>query len=830
MALITAITHGQNDGSPTVNKDADDAEKWHSPFTESIYTMLYICKFQSQAFWYGLFIHFLQIVTISLTLIDVVDFTGINGNPLRMPPMVDMTVTCSQGVTLFLALAYQSDLIEAVLKLKDGFYPEVLPKYPGATYSTWLFSCLAQLLAGLLLLTSTFILTMQASDVLTIMLNFAGKSSYSQILWCFVLPLKAVRDFENLILNLILPSLVVALHFMADIDDLGFALAKLGFITNKLQFETMEVLEFEVPKRKQTYMLRRILFYLTLLGIFIGYAWLKTLQLDGYYLQTILYVQFGDGYNPKIPFYSGFLSSGTARTRGHRKYRDIGTQEILLAYCVKENAWTFSDTNDPCKYFAKSYKTRSYDVTSIPDSEWQVLDSYNRLQPFQSFSLVGRDCDPDSCRGECVEELCVCPTNHFGTDCEFTDVCPEVVLDGAFQPFPSVDSNSISDEFHLLYNTGTGNSVRVYNMPVYYSNKTFPANIIFFGGRRWVLTNEDGLFNLTSAQLENSLQNYFPKKTVNVLESGFFHGHFQAGYTPLFLSDPVDFETPAFQPTPSGLGWSTVAIIDEDNRLFGLKTPVDTVLGCVSCLSKFGGYCDEEGGSCNQTTGLCDCRSGFEGSRCERQQPCYQMDFPCWGDGICDKNDGFCRCNLPWFGKLCDIHYYCHEEYGSCLNGGVCNHTSGLCNCPEDPALAGYACEKRKDCHIYGCENGGICSETTGICDCPSPYSGVLCSLLNGTRAEVSDCGINATDCSAHHESAAADFLPCEDDMECGSASSCTFDVAENGSGVCVPLNVTDCHDKGCSERGFCNAGGHCECPFPYAGPSCDYYVEEFLG
>lgn len=614
---------------------------------------------------------------------------------------------------------------------------------------------------------------------------------------------------------------------MADIDDLGFALAKLGFVTNKLQFETMEVLEFEVPKRKQTYMLRRILYYLTLLGIFLGYAWLKTLQLDGYYLQSVLYVQFGDGYNPKIPFYSGFLSSGTARTRGHRKYRDTETQEILLAYCIEEKAWTFSVVNDPCKYFAKSYKTRSYDVTSIPDPEWQILDSYNRLQPFQSFSLVGRDCDPDNCRGECVEQLCVCPKNHFGTDCEFTNVCPEVVVNGAFQPFPSVNINSISDEFHLLYNTGTGNSVRVYNMPVYYSNKTNPANIIFFGGRRWVLTDEDGLFNLTRARLENPLQKYFPKKTVEVFESGFFHGHFQANYTPLFLSDPVDFETPAFQPTPIGLGWSTVAFIDEDNRLFGPKTPVDTVLGCVSCLPQFGGYCDEEGGFCNQTTGLCDCRNGYEGSSCERQQPCYQMDFPCWGDGICDKNDGFCRCNLPWFGKLCDIHYHCYEEYGSCLNGGVCNHTSGLCDCPEDPALAGYACEKRKDCHIYGCENGGICDETTGICDCPFPYNGILCSLLNGTRAETSDCGINATDCSSQFESAAADFLPCKDDMDCGSASSCTFEVAENESGVCVPLNVTNCHDKGCSKRGFCNAGGHCECPFPYTGRSCDYYVVE---
>ena len=45
VALITAITDGQNDTSSTMDKEADGAEQWHSPFTESIYTMLYICKF-----------------------------------------------------------------------------------------------------------------------------------------------------------------------------------------------------------------------------------------------------------------------------------------------------------------------------------------------------------------------------------------------------------------------------------------------------------------------------------------------------------------------------------------------------------------------------------------------------------------------------------------------------------------------------------------------------------------------------------------------------------------------------------------------------------------
>ena len=127
-----------------------------------------------------------------------------------------------------------------------------------------------------------------------------------------------------------------------------------------------------------------------------------------------------------------------------------------------------------------------------------------------------------------MEGLCICPHDRFGTDCEFTNVCPKLALNGKFNPFPSLKLYAISDEFHMLQSTVTGHFVRVYNMPVYYSNKTHPANIIFFGGCRWTLTDETGLFNLTSAMTENPSQKYFPQRTAAVLESRFFHGHYQA--------------------------------------------------------------------------------------------------------------------------------------------------------------------------------------------------------------------------------------------------------------------------------------------------------------
>lgn len=171
--LAGTLEQGPDKGKKR-NLMVEHSDEWHAPFSESTYTLLYMCGVKSQAFWYAVFIYSLQITTIVLTLVDIIDPEKVD-NVLQIPAMVSVIVTASQAVTLFLALAYQSDLIEAVLKLHDGYHPEVMERYPGATRVTWMFSCVAQLIAGLLLLSTIFVLTMQADNVLAMMLNFAGE-------------------------------------------------------------------------------------------------------------------------------------------------------------------------------------------------------------------------------------------------------------------------------------------------------------------------------------------------------------------------------------------------------------------------------------------------------------------------------------------------------------------------------------------------------------------------------------------------------------------------------------------------------------------------------
>lgn len=874
-ALVNAMINERN-AVELFDALGDDAEKefdnpfeeeMHTPFAENIYTLFYMCAFRSYAFWYAIFVYCIQIATISLTMANVID-VGSADNPLAIPPMVDLTVTCTQAITLMLSLAYQSDLIESLLKLQDGFYPEVLLEHPGADFWTWCFSVFAQLCAGLLLLLTIFILTMQVDNVLSIMTNFA------------------------------------ALHFMAEIDDIGFAMAKLGFIRTQLQKEAEAVVNFQVPLRRRRNITRRILYLLALLGLYFGYGILKKRQLDGYYLQTHIYVQFGDAHDPTIPYYSGIFASRDGYAQNHRIYHDVETNTMSLAYCYTEGSWTFSKGSDPCKYFAKSSSTGTFDVTSIPDSAWKVVDANNKTQPFDTFSLVGRDCDPESCRGKCVEGLCECPHDLFGIDCEFSNVCPELITDKRFTPFPVLShsqwAGDVSHDFELL-KTG-GEYVKVYNMPVYYSSRTYPANVIFFSGGRWVLTSELDLFDLDQARKDNPSRQFFPELTAETLENE-FHGHHQATYTPFMLSDPVGFDTTDFRPTPAGLSWWTVQSLDEEERMHIPEASVDTLLTCKACLAEQGG-CHSEGGVCNHITGNCDCSYGYEGNRCELQKPCFAESNPCGGNGVCDEVSGVCKCDFPFHGKLCHSRFHCSDENGRgvCQNDGVCDSTSGHCQC-QDPAIYGDACEKKADCNTLGCENGGLCS-ATGECICRPPFVGRLCHMVDTTMDDELFCSkdedckngscnnstgfcscedpsafgnlcqhqfncgddwyncLNGGECNAasgicecpesHFGPDCSKVEPCYADEDCGSepiestsrfqiklfdespftGNRCDVDTGlchcNNGPAAgkkCERDTTHDCRFVGCAAGGVCNKDGHCECPSPYSGLYCEAII-----
>ena len=117
MATSRLVSVGNLVSVPSLIQGPDDDEDVHAPFGETSYTFLYMCDMKSRAFWYGIFIYLLELSTMILTIVDVIDLRA-KGNPLQIPPMVPTTVTVAQAVGLFLLVAFTTDLMEAVLKLQ----------------------------------------------------------------------------------------------------------------------------------------------------------------------------------------------------------------------------------------------------------------------------------------------------------------------------------------------------------------------------------------------------------------------------------------------------------------------------------------------------------------------------------------------------------------------------------------------------------------------------------------------------------------------------------------------------------------------------------------
>ena len=156
--------------------------------------------------------------------------------------------------------------------------------------------------------------------------------------------------------------------------------------------------------------------------------------------------------------------------------------------------------------------------------------------------------------------------------------------------------------------------------------------------------------------MEEPAKVVFPDKTAEKFATE-FHGYKAASYKAFFLSDPADYGTPLFQPTPADLGWWSVGVQNETARLYVPDSKVDSLFACESCLTD-DGFCGV-GGVCNQTTGLCECHPRYIGDKCEMQKSCADMNWPCWGDGSCDQLSGTCSCNLPYADKLCTGSTHC---------------------------------------------------------------------------------------------------------------------------------------------------------------------------
>ncbi|CAB9518202.1 expressed unknown protein [Seminavis robusta] len=650
--------------------------QWHAPFGESTYSLLYLCSIDSPAFWYAVLVYILQITAILLTMIDVVDWGS--SNRLDLPPNVNLSVTIAQGVALFLAVAFQSDLLEVVSKFKDGFHPEVLEKHPGATYSTWLLSCIAQLFAGLLLLLTIYILTVQTGNVLGIMLNFA------------------------------------ALNFMADIDDVAFYLAKSGFVGDRLQVAAYRVANFRVRKRYDPgrgflRAWKTRIFFMIIAVLLTGWVTIVIFRFEGRYVCNTIMVNMGDDFVPSLGPFNGMYDlafSGRGMER-RAEYVERRSMEIdtpgrgILGYCYEIKAWTFRiESNDnnhkgnPCNWIARSSETETYDITETATSQWFVHDDTFREVVVEPFSLFCFDCakegESDDCggKGTCRNAVCDCENGWYGLRCEFVSPCPWITMDARTDKFAS--TRDWASNYQSI-DLGNGSLVEAYHRPVYIHeySRGGEYDVVMFTGGRWALTSSKFLPHggrISDHQLPvgqesagSDIGNFF--KHV-------YHGYrgYSGNYSVAFLSDYMEIGTHLDSSSPVGFHWYHAEEAKANYKNQDIGKSVDTEFLCHSC--------DDDVN-------------------------------PCLYDGVC--NQGKCQCSLDSFGSLCEI-----PPVG---NG----HCDPFLNVPEFKLDGGDCCESSCESssqYICGAEGEGYVS--TGYYYCKQPKDEWQRHLLNGDAGSFS--------------------------------------------------------------------------------------------
>lgn len=568
------------DGIVEKGVDVDEQDFTYTDLSDDIYSIIYTAKSCSAALWFAVFCFLFQMTIIGLILTDLVDPSTFN--PLQIPPGVITEVRIAQCLAMLLSVAMQQDIITSLIFLHNGYNDEVLNTVPSAKFRKWLLSGICQFIAGGSLLVASFLLMMQSTEVINLFLNFA------------------------------------ALQFVSEIDNVGFHMAKLGFITDSVQKETKRVMELKVPSRTTSNMFRRAMLLLVICGLMAGYTYVVICQRSGKFLPQSLRVQFSDDYQPYLPLFSGvYQQTKDDVVNGRVLYLERQTGLGMFGYCKKSRTWTFSIGNmDPCdKWLACSPETFSFDISSTSPSEWLVLSNALNSEPgktvlIPSLALASNDCNHNDglcVHGRCKDNECECDEGKFGLRCEFDAPCPRLQIDFRTRPFPT-DFGPIPYYFDILLDSDDY-PVEVYHRPVYVYESDGFFDIILFQGRRWVLTNSD-LLNVTdpgSFIMATDLADYFAMDYIGIYSQTLSY----------FVTDAMDVDTPKDSFTPEGLEWYRIKTnIDEtiDFNEIDTTQPLYTAMLCAVC-DDFQNQCFYSG-FCNEY-GVCECIGNHAGALCE---------------------------------------------------------------------------------------------------------------------------------------------------------------------------------------------------------------------
>uniref|UniRef100_A0A7S4N2V1 EGF-like domain-containing protein n=1 Tax=Odontella aurita TaxID=265563 RepID=A0A7S4N2V1_9STRA len=568
---------------------------------------MFCASHRSHAFFVSIGVFAFQILILILVLVDIRDPSN-GANPLNIPAGVSGAVRAAQFLAVLVAVGTQDDVITSINSIHEGYPGRRMSVATesgygaGGLYWQWILAVSCRGAEGALCLVATFILIIQSSGVIDLFLDF------------------------------------LAVTFVSTLDNIAFNLALEGYFSRQMKMEAEEVDRVRIPKirsaNRSAFARHRIhcrptMFLFISCVLVAAWSVVVSNQNRGHYVSCDnILCQFGDSFAPELAFFSGVYVMSEAQIAGRAVYMESnpgaskwnGSYQgsAMLAYCEDEGAWTFSYSRekgtdpDPCLSWHAKAESQSYDLMELSPSDWYVLGSESKDEvPFVHFSYECADCECDAERGlcskagACTNNRCVCDKGRYGTRCEYEKPCTTIEVDTSAEGFRGVQSKKYSV---LNREDEDETKVLVYGRPVFIgasSNGGGPVDLIFFTGRRWLLTKSSSFKNNNRMQTVEGVADFL---------SNDFHGHW-SDFNASYFSAPMDMNTPSDSMSPIRLQWyraKTFHTRTSKNAVDDSR-PVPTMLLCSRCDPDTNPC--SNGGQC--INGTCVCSYGSFGALCQ---------------------------------------------------------------------------------------------------------------------------------------------------------------------------------------------------------------------
>mmetsp|Transcript_30866 Transcript_30866/g.74143 ORF Transcript_30866/g.74143 Transcript_30866/m.74143 type:complete len:720 (+) Transcript_30866:376-2535(+) len=516
-----------------------------------VYSFLATSSFTSSTFWMAVIVVFgLQITLLLLLLANQTDFES--ENPLNLHENVEISVRVSQVLLLFIAMFQQDDLLVGIVTLVRGVPTVFLgnTRFKNMSSMQWNMAHLIRVLTGILGLLVAFVLSIQADNVLEVLLRGVGVKSIFKL------------------------------------DNIAFSLGSKGYFGRfvKRACENVREATFHREKKHQAW-IKRVLHIIiavsVLIATFTGLMFIFARQDSNFLSVREIKVQFDDGIVPFLGLFSGCYTAVENWELGNRRLfyaQDGFPQGGKFGFCSNfpygESGWTFfvGEFRNPCEsYLLRSGDTVTFSVLeAVETSEW--FTAGEEAEPIGNLEITEMKNRVDDCGQTYLEAS--------------FEACPMIQALGSLSLHKLIGTN-VSDtvsanQIEQIRERGVLNAAMSH--AIYYGESEMTADVyeseatvgvydlIFFTGRRWVWTTTDHIPELGNFTSPSEITDYFYSPTEGSA-SGLFRlleslltDDVERGDVErenkwvLFMSESVDADTAS----PLGLDWYRPVYSDDD--------------------------------------------------------------------------------------------------------------------------------------------------------------------------------------------------------------------------------------------------------------------------